>query len=316
MREFLNNKFLAEVKSVENEHSEQELLSLKRKANELIDAFCSRKLILHDSGTYALTFIVGPGPIYFQTFFQIKSALKMLLSFIEKENSNFDLPEKELTEKVNYVIWIKNEIQVSFRLFSHFFEQDNEEQERIQCVIKNTRWLYSMEGIQKQFEIFEGSIEDEISYLSDLLQDLKSDENLHLLFGKEKDIFEARTNQLLAEKSADKALLKIKDQIKEDFADVNAHLDIFKPYGFRLFDYLMKHHLSSGRGWQTDVAFFFRMMKEKDKLIYGSQKSFLKFLEEEYELPEPMGKIKLWNDIKDEKRIKIFTSSKKVIGMK
>jgi hypothetical protein len=316
LKDLLVNKFLSEVKEVEGDYSGEEISALKKKVYELIEALCSQRLILHDPGTYALAFISVPGPVYFQTFFQVKSALKMLLSLIEKEDFYLDLPEKELPEMVNYVIWIKNEIEVSNRLFSHFFKQDNEEQERIQIAIKNTRWLYSDGGIQKQFEILAGTIEDEISFISGYLQDLKSDENLHLFLGKEKDIFEIRINQLLAEKSSEKAVLKMQSQIKQDFAEANDKLHVFKPNGFRLFDFLIKNHLSSRRGWQTDVAFFFRMMKEKDKLIHGSQKSFLQFLEDEYDLPEPMGKFKLWNDIKDERRIKIYTSAKKAIGLK
>ncbi|NVJ46459.1 MAG: hypothetical protein HWE07_05000 [Cytophagia bacterium] len=316
MKDFLVDQFLEKIKKNEKQHSEKDLLSLKEKAKELIDALCSKRLILHDSGTYAITFIVGPGPVYFHTFFQVKSALELLLAFIKKDDFYLDLPERGSIEMVNYIIDIKAEIINSLQLFAHFFKQDYDEQERIEFSIKNIRKLYSLENTQKMFEIHCDTIDDEISFLSGLLRDLKTDQNLYLFFGTEKIIFEERVNTLLVEKSAERALQKIQSQVEERFADVNSHLDIFKPNGFRLFDYLMKNHLSSGKGWQSDIAFFYRMMEERDGLIHAGQKRFRTFLENHYSHLEPMGKFKVWNDVDNEKRRNIYSAAKKAIGLK
>lgn len=310
------NQFLAEVERFEERYSEEELFELSIKAEKLIEALCSKRLILHDPGTYALTFILGSSPIYFQTFFQMKSALKMLLSFIETDNNYLDLTESELPGSVNYMGGINHEIHSSYELFCYFFKETTEEQERIQCSIKNLRWLYSREGILKQIEGYCDSIDEALSYLSCLLQDLKSDRELNLLFGQERNTFEAKVNQLMAEKSAEKAILNIHGQIKEDYVEINAYLDVFKPNGFRLFDYLMKNHLSSGTGWQSDVAFFYRIMEERDKLIHAKQKKFREFLENEYPKLQPMGKFKVWNDINTDKRNQIYFAAKKAIGLK
>lgn len=316
MKDFLIDQFLTEVRHFEAVHSQEELVDLRLKSNELINGLCSMRLILHDPGTYALIFIVGSSPVYFQTFFQIKSALKMLLCFIEKDKDYLDLTENELPELVNYIIGVKHEIRFSYQLFHHFFEQKKEDQERIQCTIKNLRWMYSQEGVLKQIESLFESIDEELEYISGLIQDLKTDEIFKLYFGKEKDVLENGLNQLLAEKSAEKAMQTIQGQIKENFEEVNAHLDVFKPNGFRLFEYLMKNHLSSGAGWQSDVSFFYRMMEERDKLIHVKQNRFKEFLEENYPHLEPMGKFKVWNDIGSEKRKQIYLAAKKAIGLK
>jgi hypothetical protein len=316
MKDFFVDKFETEVSELERGLTEKEIIGLKRKAGELIDALCSKKLLIHDSGTYAMQFIVGPGPVYFDTFFQINSALKMLLSFIEEEDCFLDLHEGGLPDNINYLLRVKEMIQDSFRLFSHFFHNDKEEQERIRYSIRNLRWMYSREGILRQIEGLFESIDEQLSYLSGLLQDLKSDDYLNLIFGQERNILEAGINQLLAEKSAEKAIQIIQGQIKENYVDFNAYLDVFKPNGFRLFDYLMKNHLSSGIGKQSDVSFFYRMMEDRDKLIHANQKRFKLFLEERYPNLEPMGKFKVWNDINSEKRMQIYLAAKNAIGLK
>jgi hypothetical protein len=57
-------------------------------------------------------------------------------------------------------------------------------------------------------------------------------------------------------------------------------------------------------------------MEKREKLIHGSQKLFKEFLAKEYDLPEPMGKFKLWNDINTEKRNQIYSSAMRSIGLK
>jgi hypothetical protein len=316
MKDIFVSQFLKEVKEVENSLSENEIKELEGKARDLLNALSLKNFAIHDPGTYAMIFIVFPGPVYFSTFFHIKEALKMLLSFIEKEDFYLDLPENELSDMVNYMMLIKEKIQDSLQIFSRFFDQEKSEQERILYARKNLRWMYSEKGIEAQIGGLFESIDEEISYVASLLQDLKSDEVFRLYFGTERDLMETVVNRMMAEKSAKKALLKMKSQIQQNFDESHLHLHIFRENGFRLFDYLMKNHLSSGLGWQSDVSFFYRMMKKRDELIHGSQKLFKEFLAKEYDLPEPMGKFKLWNGINTEKRNQIYSSAMRSIGLK
>ncbi|MGM0944920.1 MAG: hypothetical protein ACQEW9_07020 [Bacteroidota bacterium] len=307
---------MEEVVSFEGTIPPEKVDELKAKASNLIDAVCQKRLIVHDPGTFAMLFIIGPSPIYLNDFFQYKSAIKMLLSFLETEECYFEVIDNRLAEMVEYVTLLKVNLRKSYEVFDYFFKQDQEEQERILFTIKNLRWMYSREGILKQIGGLFESVEEELSYISNLLQDLKSDANFVLFFGKERDNFEAEINQLLAEKSAEKALLSIQGKIKENYDEVNSYPDIFKPNGFRLFNYLMKNHLTSGKGWQSDVSFFYRVMEERDQLIHAKQKRFKEFLADEYPYLEPMGKFKVWNDINTEKRRQAYLSAKSAIGLK
>lgn len=315
MKDFFVEKFLSEVIEVVISLTEKEIFELKRKAGELIDALCSEKLLIHDSGTYAMLFIVMPGCVYFDSFFQARSALKMLLLFLKEEDCYLDLPEEELPNRVNYLKMVKEMIQESFRLFSHFFQEDKEEQERILYAIKGSKWMYSKKGVMEQIGGLFETVDEEISYVSGLIQDLKSEKHLKLYFGSEKDIFEADLTSLLAEKSGEKAILKVKTQIQEEFGKSNLWSNVFAPEGFRLFDYLMKNHLSSGRGWKSEISFFFRMM-EDGGLLKCDHDAFWDFLADEYPKLEPMGKIKSLYMVDSDARRKIYSSAKKAIGFK
>lgn len=310
MKDFFADKFVTEVSEVERGLTEKKIFDLKRKAGGLIDALCSKKLLIHDSGTYAMQFIVVPGPVYFDTFFQVNSALKMLLSFIEEEDCNLGL-----SDSANYLIRVKELIQESYGVFLSFFEQNKQEQERTLFAIKGTKWMYSIKGVMEQIGGLFETIDDEISYVSGLLQDLKSEKHLQLYLGGEKDIFESDLTSLLAEKSAEKALLKVKTQIQDEFEKSNLWSNIFSREGFRLFDYLIKNHLSSGRGWKSEISFFFRMM-EDGGLLKCDHEAFWDFLAEEYPDLEPMGKIKSLYMVDSDARRKIYSSAKKAIGLK
>lgn len=310
------DQFLKDVKDQSKDLPQKKFFELKEKAKKLLEAVCRKNLIIHDSGTYAMLFIVGPGPLYFDDFFQYRLALKMLLSFVEVEDCYFETDDEDLVEKVKYIALLKVHLRQSYEVYSYFFELDYYEQKRIEYSIENLRWMYSREGIIQQIEGLFESVEEELEYISGLLQDFKIDKNIKLFFGKEREIFEGGIHQLMAEKSAEKAIQNVHNQIKESFEEVNAYLDVFKPNGFRLFDYLMNNHLSSGKGWQSDISFFYRMMEKRDNFIHAKQKKFKEFLEKKYPYLEPMGKFKLWNDVESDKRMKIYTTAKKAIGLK
>ena len=215
----------------------------------------------------------------------------------------------------NYLIFIKGQIEDSLNLFLEFFRNDEAEQERVLCAIKNLRYLYSEEGIQKYLEICCDTIQDQIYYLESLMFNFKQDEELGVYFGSEKGIFESSVQRILMAKSAEKQLSGMKHEIKEQFENSNSNLEIFHPNGFILFDYLVNHHLSSGSGYQSDIAFFYRKMVY-DGLIHAKQIPFKNFLEKVYPDLEPLGKIKQLNDISTEKREQIYTTAKRVNGLK
>ncbi|MBD3627662.1 hypothetical protein [Cyclobacterium sp.] len=315
MKEFFLNKFLSEVQKVETDLTEEEIQDLKVSGLNILNALLSRRLILHDPGTYALAFVTDSFPFYFTTFRQTKEALLMLLRFIKKDESFFDLPDKELPEIVNYLIFVKSHIEDSLNLFLGFFRNDEAEQERILFAIKNLRFQYSEEGIQKYLEICCDSIEDQISYLESMLFDFKQDEELKVYFGSEIWIFESRVQRILMAKSAERQLSGIKHEIKEQFENSHSNLEIFHPNGFKLFDYLVKNHLSSGSGYQSDIAFFYRKMVY-DGLIHAKHNRFKIFLEKVYPDLEPLGKIKQLKDINTKKREQIYDTAKWVVGLK
>ena len=315
MKDFFINRFLSEVQKVETELAEAEIQDLKVNASKILDALLSRRLILHDPGTFEFAFVTDSFPLYFTTFHQTKEALLMLLGFLQKDKSFFDLPDKELPAMVNYLKFIKSHMEVSLNLFLEFFRNDGAEQERVLCAIKNLRYLYSEVGIQNYFEICCDTIEDQIYYLESLMFDFKQDEELDVYFGSEKGIFESKVQRILIAKSMEKQLSGMKHEIKEQFENSNSNLEIFHPNGFILFDYLVNHHLSSGSGYQSDIAFFYRKMVY-DGLIHAKQIPFKNFLEKVYPDFEPLGKIKQLNDISTEKREQIYTTAKRVNGLK
>lgn len=300
---------------METDLTEEEIQDLKVSGLKILDALLSRRLILHDPGTYAFAFVTDSFPFYFTTFHQTKEALSMLLRFIKNDESFFDVPNKELPEMANYLIFVKGHLEESLNLFSGFFRNGEAEQERILIAIKNLRYQYSEEGIQKYLEICCDSIEDQISYLESMLFDFKQDEELKVYFGSEIWIFESRVQRILIAKSAERQLSDIKYEIKEQFENSHSNLEIFHPNGFKLFDYLVKNHLSSGSGYQSDIAFFYRKMVY-DGLIHAKHVPFKNFLEKMYPNLEPLGKIKQLNDVSTEKRKQIYTIAKRVNGLK
>jgi hypothetical protein len=316
MSKYYIEKFLKEVKDRELSLSTKVINELEQKGEKIFKSLYEKGFFIHDSGTYAMLFIAGGGPVYFDSYFQTKSALKMVLSFIKNEDSYFDIPDSELVDMTNYLSHVGKELSDSYKLFRDFFERSLEVQEHVLCVIKNTEKMYSENEVRKVMLTFSDSIDEQIDYLSSLLRDFKVDEDLTLFYGMGKAFMESDLEKMLAEKSAEKAVASLKWQMQQNFDESHLHLHIFRENGFRLFDYLMNNHLSSGIGWQSDVSFFYRMMEKREKLIHGSQKLFKEFLAKEYDLPEPMGKFKLWNDINTEKRNQIYSSAMRSIGLK
>lgn len=315
MSKFYIEKLLEEVKGREKSLTEKDIDELGLKAEKVMKALHEKGLFIHDSGTYATLFIAGGGPVYFDSFFQTKSFIKMVLSFIENEDSYLDIPESDLIDMTNYLAYTRRELSDSYKLFRDFFDRENDEQERIISVISSLRNKYSEAEIKSTSAIFCNNIDDEISYIADLLQDLKSDKLHHLYFGTERDLMESVVNRLLAEKTSEKAVFKMKNQIQQEIDDSNEHLEIFQKNGFKLFDYLIKNHLTSGRGWRSEMSFYFRKM-EDEGLLKCTHKAFWDFLGENYPNFEPLGKIKSLYVVDSDARMKTYNTAKKVIGFK
>lgn len=110
----------------------------------------------------------------------------------------------------------------------------------------------------------------------------------------------------------------LEKEVEENLKKADDRMDIFNRYGFRLFDYLMKNHLSTGIGRQSDVAFFYRVMNEREKepFIHVKQTPFKLFVHKEYSGFDVDWKFKGWDDINTEKRRQAYSSSKSAIGLK
>lgn len=317
------DEFINAVSSKEESLSGAETLELENKASSILKGFISGRLEVFDHGTYNMEFVVlapsvysvdYPSTVYFDTFFQKKVALRMVYSYIHKEYDIINSPEGSMPDMANYLDYITPQIIDSLELFHDFFSRDEQGQEMILYRIRSHKELYSEKGISRAIEgLF--TVEEELSYIASMLQHLKSDENLRLYYGSGRDMMEADITRMLAEKSAVKSMLKMKSQFQQEFQNENAYPEIFLKNGFRLFDYLMKNHLSSGKGYQSDIAFFYRRMVH-DNFIHAKQQSFKDFLEKAYPEIEPMGKLKLLIDVSSERREQIYSSSKLSIGLK
>ena len=308
-------RFLDDVKEKETHLSKKEITELKQKGVKIFNALHNQALFLHDPGTYAMLFIVGSGPIYLDSFFQTKSALKMVLSFIQNEDSYLDIPESEQVGMNNYMTHIRKKVSESYSLFLDFFNRTIENQEYILCAIKNSRKMYSRKDVEYLMKGLFESLDEQIEYISGLTVDLKADELMDLYIGSEKNVLEKELTQFLSEKAAEKAMFKLKDQIQQEVDQANEYPEVFHKNGFKLFDFLMKNYLSNGSGSQSDVAFFFRRMTY-DKLIHAKQVPFKDFLEKAYPSLEPVGKIKSLDTVNTDKRERVYRTSKSIIGLK
>ncbi|ERM80315.1 hypothetical protein P872_13870 [Rhodonellum psychrophilum GCM71 = DSM 17998] len=311
------NKFLEEVQKHSDKSIQNEINELRTKAVEILEAFIFKNLKLQNPRTYSLIFLNNSIPIELQSLHQVKCALVMLLNLID-DGEFLDLPNSREANSVIFYSKTEKIIRESFDVFEELFSNYPGQMDAIVKDLNRYSQILSEEGLSERLNKLGAGLEDEIEYLKNILEDVLTWDDFRLYYGNDAAVMIATLQRLIASKIAKRELLGVTGEIKKNLEDENYRLDIFSPNGFRLFDYLMKNHLTTGTGWQSDIAFFYRMMKEMEKnpFIHVTQKSFNLFLADKYPELEAMGKYKVWFDVDTVKRQQAYSAAKSAIGLK
>lgn len=252
--------------------------------------------------------------IEFKRLGEISVVLKifdLLLGKKEKEIESLNTPDR--SRKIDGLFVYKSKFYRVMRLVQ---SKISEEESRVRTTrtIESLLKSYSLAQVKLDIERYD-SFDEKIQAVDATLKSLHNSEYVkeyipERIKGLELDLLKLR-NELTIEKVFQVQKAESDESLKQDIQ--NMHLEVFTVNGFKLFDYLMKNHLTSTQ--QSDISFFFRMM-ERDGLIHGKQKLFKDFLMKEYPDLEPMGKIKLLVDVKSDWRQKAYSTAKNLIGLK
>lgn len=322
------SKFLEEVQKHQNKDLPIDPEGLRAAITRILEAFIFKNLQLQNSKTYSLDFTENFVAIELGSLHQTRCALAALVDLIN-EGEYLTLPYSKEPRSTLYYARTERDIRESFEVFDELFHKYPGQRDAIIKDLNRYAHFLSQEGLVESLEQFEGVLEKEIKYLENILEDVSTWNDFPLYYGDDAEVMKSRVRSLLASKIArqevigvrneiEKALLRAEQQKKSGVDQVNPRPDIFTSNGFELFDYLMKNHLSSGIGRQSDVAFFYRMMNEREKppLVHAKQTPFKLFVYKEYSGFEPDWKFKSWYDINTEKRRQAYSSAKDAIGLK
>lgn len=311
------NWFVDEVQKHREKYESADSVELSEKITRILKAFIFKNLRLQNPRTYSLTFTENYVPIDLDSLHQTRCALATLIDLIV-DAEFLTLPYSKDPRSTLYYSRTERDIRDSFEVFEELFHNYPGQIDAILKDLNQYLKLLSEEGLEEKLRMIDGGLENEIIYLENLQDHVLTLDNFKLFYGNEGDVMIARLQRLLNSKVSKKELLSLQDEIRRNIEVENAFSDIFTPNGFRLFDYLMQNHLSTGIGRLSDVAFFYRMMNEREMvpLIHAKQTPFKLFVNKKYSGFEPDWKFKSWNVVNTEKRRQAYSTAKSVIGLK
>lgn len=252
--------------------------------------------------------------IVFNSLREILVVLKIfqiLLEKKEKEMQSLNTPERSRRANGLFVYKIKFD-RVMNLVQSNIWKEESKL--RTEKTVESLMKSYSLTQVKLDIKRYD-DFEDKIEIVDSMLESLHSSEYVKEYIpdkvkGLEMDLLKLRSELTIGKALNDQKTANDQN-IQQEIE--NMHLDIFKINGFKLFDYLIKNHLTNTQ--QSDISYFFRRM-EKDGLIHARQTLFKDFLMKVYPDLEPMGKIKLFVDVNSDWRQRAYSAAKERIGLK